>query len=380
MKSRKLSFQSLEEKRLMAADALQLGGTLFLRGDNADNVMVVDQIEGTRSVTVTLDGEVERFDNVMRVLARGGNGDDEITINTFDNPAFLIRSVVRGDNGNDILQGGGGNDVLDGGNGDDIITNFVTGPNYEPVGSGSVDILIGGNGNDSLWGGWGRLDMILGGNGDDTIYDIVGGRNHIVGGQGDDFITARGGAGLPTDPLNNPGGLVSDAVFTDRQDSRVVLFDAATQAAGPVVIGSTLYLLNLDGGEIIVDDSGDRLLVSYDGEIFEFDSKGITAVASIMGPTDDLFINNSAISAVVYGQGGSDTIIGGFGDDLLKGGDGDDVIIAGEGFDDITGDAGSDILIADDDDKDIVRNDPRDAIFTDIGRDRIVTKRNLRFA
>lgn len=372
----------LESRRLLAVDAFAVDGTLFVCGDNGDNLIQVDQQQLTNTVNLTADGQSNSFDNIQKVVVQGGNGDDDISINTYDDAGFLISSQVFGGNGNDIIQGGGGSDYLDGGNGNDIVSNFVTDPNYAPIGRGSYDTLIGGNGNDSLWGGWGVQDVIFGGNGKDTIYDIVGGSNVIDGGRGDDFIIARAGAGLPTDPLNNPGGLTSDTVNANK-DKATVLFDAGTQAGGaPVLIDGTLYVLNLDGGDISVNQSGKNVVVTYDGTDFTYRAKDVNAIAGIGGPTDDTFTNNTNIRSVFYGQGGNDTLLGGGSGDVLKGGSGNDYIDGRGGRDDITGDAGADVLVANSGkkDKDIVRTDAFDQVFIDLGLDRLVIKRNLAFA
>ncbi len=377
MESRKLNVERLESKITPSGVFLD-GTTLYINGDNANNIVQVDQRQFSQTVDVTLDGKVDSFDGVEKLVVRGGNGDDDISINTFDDPGFLISSEVYGGNGNDIIQGGGGSDYLDGGNGDDVVSNFVTDANYNPIGRGSIDYLFGGNGNDSLWGGWGVRDVIDGGNGNDTIYDIVGGSNKITGGRGDDFIIARTGVGLPTDPLNG-GGLVADFVATDKSDSATVLFDAGTQANGPVLINGTLYVLNLDGGDIAVNESGGLLTVTYDGIDYTYDKADVNAVAGLGGPTDDNFTNNTSIRSVFYGQGGDDTLLGGSAGDVLKGGNGDDVIDGRGGKDDITGDAGSDTLYAVDGKKDIVRFDALDMLFVDLN-DVLVQKKNLNFS
>jgi Ca2+-binding RTX toxin-like protein len=357
-------------------------GVLSIRGTNQDDFVQVNQTKGTRTVELTINDDVKTFGGVQSLDIRVGNGNDEVAVNTFDDPDFLISSVIRGGNGDDILQGGGGSDVMFGGNGSDIVTNFVTDENYNPVGTGSVDQLFGGNGDDFLWGGWGVQDIIRGGNGNDAIYDIVGGSNDIDGGNGDDFVINRGGAGLPTDPLNNPGQLTSDVNALDRRDSRVVAFDAATQANGPVIIDNTLYVLNLGGGDIEINNEGNsRVIVLYNGQEFTFKKEDFTVIAGLGGgDADDSFVNNTGISSVFYGLGGDDVLIGGNGDDVLKGGSGDDYIDGRGGLDDITGDAGEDQINAADGETDVVRIDALDLVFADAGKDRIVVKRNLAFS
>lgn len=369
-----MNFEKLESREMCDVKSVFNAGYLTIVGDNKNNNIEVSQIDGTNSVSVFVPGStVKTYNNVKSVTVVGGNGNDNITINTLDNPSFLIPSYIDGGNGDDIIQGGGGSDLLIGGNGNDIITNFVTDANYNPIGKGSKDILIGGNGNDSLWGGWGVSDTLLGGNGDDTIYDIVGGSNFVNGGAGNDKIIDRTGAGLPTDPLNNPGALVADTVVKDRLDQNVVLFDAGTQAAGPVVINNTLYVLNLGTGDIQLDKVGKNYVLNYNGTNYVYPVGTFNTVAGIGGNGNDTFTNNTNVESVFYGQGGNDTLLGGSNDDVLKGGNGNDSINGRAGNDDITGDAGSDTLIGGTG-NDIVRYDVLDSIFADIG-DRLVLKK-----
>lgn len=351
-------------------------GALLVTGDNLSNTIDVTQIDGSSSVNVIADNkDLGKFDNVTSVTVKGNNGNDTINVNTTDDPAYLITSYIYGGNGNDTIQGGGGSDYMYGNDGDDIITNFVTDDNYVPIGKGSIDVLDGGNGNDILWGGWGLKDFILGGNGDDVIYDIVGGSNYVDGGAGRDWLVDRAGLGLPTDPLNNPGKLTSDVVVYDKYDESVVLFDAATQLNGPVVIGKTLYVLNLGGGDIALNyDKRGNYVLNYNGQQFNYKRNAFNTIAGIGGSTNDTFINNTYALSVFYGQGGDDKILGGYSKDLLKGGAGNDTIDGRIGNDIISGDAGADTLNAKNQGQDVVYYDAFDAVFSSIG-DRLVKKR-----
>lgn len=377
MKSRKFIVENLESRELLAGITVDFNaGFLVVDGDFKSNTIDVTQIDGTNNINVTADGkDLGTFSNVKSVVVNGYDGNDNITINTNDDPSFLVSSVVYGGNGNDTIQGGGGSDSLYGGNGDDIITNFVTDDNYKPIGKGSVDYIFGGNGNDVLWGGWGVTDYIFGGNGDDVIYDIVGGSNFVDGGAGRDWTVSRAGVGLPTDPLNNPGSLVADYTKSDKFDESAVLFDAGTQLAGPVVINKVLYVLNLGGGDIDLsyNKKGDYVL-TYNGQQFTYKRNAFNTIAGIGGNTNDTFVNNTFALSVFYGQGGDDTLLGGFYKDLLKGGNGNDTIDGRGGTDYISGDAGSDTLKAKYQGSDVVYYDLFDAVYSDLG-DRLVKKR-----
>ncbi len=334
----------------------------------ADGLLIITGTNGADEITYDNGSVYEggvfagRFDNVSRVSIFGGNGNDDITIKGFTDAS------VMGGNGDDTIQGGGGSDRLYGGNGNDIITNFVTDDNYNPIGKGSIDLLDGGAGNDSLWGGWGIQDTVLGGLGNDLIYDIVGGSNVINGGAGDDWIVARTGVGLPTDPLNG-GGLISDSVFLDPVDIHTVLFDAGTQASGPVIIDRTLYVLNLGSGNVQLDADG---TLTYNG--VQSQVSGFDTVAGIGGAGVDTFTNNTNTFSVFYGQGGNDILTGGSNRDLLKGGNGNDTLNGRAGWDDLSGDAGADQIIGGAG-NDVLRVDAFDIYMAIFGEDRVVVKK-----
>lgn len=385
MKNKLNGVEQLEKREVFAVSGfVGGGGTLFLIGNGAADNIEVDQTAPGTALTVLVEGVnfnssiKGNLSSANKIFISGGGGDDVINNNTY------LNSSIYGGEGHDIIQGGGGSDIMFGENGNDIITNFVTDANYVPIGVGTTDLLSGGPGNDSLWGGWGLSDTLVGGAGNDTMYDIVGGINVFDGGDGSDWIIGRNGAGLATDVLNNPGVLTADDVVPDVNDKNVVGFDAATQANGPVLIGTTLYVLNLGSGNITVDrrlvGSLSTVEVNYNGAIFSFPAGSVNTIAGIGGGNSDYFQNNTNIKSVFYGQGGSDTLIGGSNDDVLKGGNGDDYLNGRSGNDDTTGDAGTDTIVANGtySGRDIVRFDGLDLIFFEMGVDRLV-KKNLVF-
>lgn len=378
-KSNLNKIENLENRNLFAADVfLDANAVLNVSGDNGNNDIEFYQTATGGPVNVFVEGVLTNtFTGVSKIIVNGNNGNDSITNNTF------VDSDMFGGNGHDTLQGGGGNDRMLGQNGNDIITNFVTDSNYNPIGAFTNDILDGGNGNDSLWGGWGSSDVLLGGNGDDSIYDIVGGSNYIDGGKGNDWTISRTGVGLPTNPISG-GGLVSDILVADTRDRNVVQFDAGTQAAGPILINRTLYVLNLNTGNVVANKVGNQVLLNYNGVTSQYNAKDIDTIAGIGGNGNDTFVNNTNIKSVFYGQGGNDVLLGGSNNDVLKGGNGNDYLDGRGGSDDITGDAGTDVLVSKRKDRDIVRADYDpvnnlylDLVFSDIG-DRIVQKK-IRF-
>ncbi len=111
--------------------------------------MVVDGTAGNDQITFTpgnspgqivakLNGtEVSRFVPTGKLIARGGNGNDDIQVaGSINLPAWLY-----GGAGDDRLKGGAGNDVLLGEANNDLL-----------IGGGGRDLLIGGTGEDRLIG------------------------------------------------------------------------------------------------------------------------------------------------------------------------------------------------------------------------------------
>src|SRR5687767_13200539 len=100
----------------------------------SSGIAVIDS--GTGDDHITIFGRRSR--------ARGGDGDDLISVDTSDDDT--AGHILSGDNGNDTLKGSGGPDLLSGGSGDDVIK--------------------GNDGGDTLRGGSGR-DRFFAGSGDD---------------------------------------------------------------------------------------------------------------------------------------------------------------------------------------------------------------------
>ncbi len=123
---------------------------------------------------------------IRQIIIRGGNRDDVITVDQ-TNGSFSIPCKMYGGGGYDTMIGGdepdvmfgqGGNDYLSGGAGDDIL-----------LGQTGDDTLIGGDGNDLLAGSFGNDDMV-GGEGNDTLADARG-ADTVLGGAGNNLFSVR---------------------------------------------------------------------------------------------------------------------------------------------------------------------------------------------
>lgn len=179
--SRKMNFESMEDRRLMAGSIDLDGGVLEIQGTNGDDVVVVTQLHRLDLVRVTIetDGEqqIEFFnlDDVDSIEFYGGNGDD-----SFSNSYTNISATAYGGYGNDTLIGGNKNDYFYGQDGNDRIYGY-----------GGDDVLVGGSGNDIMRGGLGA-DYMYGQSGNDDLNGESG-NDRISGGSGHDYL--YGGTG-----------------------------------------------------------------------------------------------------------------------------------------------------------------------------------------
>lgn len=192
-KNRKLQFQKLAKRELMAGDiSLSSRGVLEIDGTRRDDTAHVGYVGS--QVKATLNGRSESFakSKVKKIIFRGYGSDDY-----FDNDTS-IRTSAYGHGGNDELYGGPGKDYLSGGDNNDTIK-----------GGGDNDTIYGGDGRDKLYGGSSKdylhggdsNDTIYGGSGNDTLYGGTG-RDSMLGGSGNDYMagytgndTLKGGSG-----------------------------------------------------------------------------------------------------------------------------------------------------------------------------------------
>ena len=121
-----------------------------------------------------------------------------------------------------------------------------------------------------------------------------------------------------------------------------------------------------------------------------FDRSKVEMIVFNGSEAADHYTNNTNIRERVYGNGGSDVLVGGQGPSFLKGGRGDDILRSRGGNDTIHGDAGNDLIYGGDGD-DVLRggsgndqiygnggddslfgNDGDDALFGQAGNDILV--------
>lgn len=127
---------------------------LLVEGTDQNDTISAAAVAGNAgSVDITAnDVYIGRFSFNGRLILRGGDGDDVITVD----PRLTRNVIVFGGGGNNAITTGRGNDVIVGGAGMDHLSSVSGG-----------DILIGGEGEDLLESS-GGLDILIGGR---TSYD-----------------------------------------------------------------------------------------------------------------------------------------------------------------------------------------------------------------
>lgn len=298
----KLGLETLENRRLMAADIDYQSSTktLFVKGDNfVDTVQVrfngndvkVD-LYSTRSNGSTYhEDRTKRIADVARILVQGLAGNDTLNIiqGTLNSGVTLNNTAIEfaGDQGNDAMDnqtavrttayGGDGNDVFRGGASTDRL--FGDAGNDTLEGRGGDDLLRGGINNDTLFGGDGQ-DQVYGEDGDDWMSGQAGG-DYLYGGLGNDTIY---------------GGADNDNIYGDAGND---------------------FLSGDDGRDLIWGSLGnDTMLGGNDNDVMQ-------------GEQDDDLMYGGAGNDVMTGGTGNDNMMGDSGQDQLYGNDGNDSLEGG---------------------------------------------------
>ncbi|HMJ37085.1 MAG TPA: hypothetical protein VK501_24485 [Baekduia sp.] len=232
-------------------------------------------------------------------------------------------ALVQGTDGPDVLLGTRGPDLLEGLAGDDRL-----------AGGRDNDVLHGGDGNDTLEGGP-YDDHLDGGSGDDRLTGSSG--NDALGG-GDGLDTAYAGTG--DDRVH--GGPGDDRLDGGVGDDRLY-GDAGNDYLDGGAFGNDARLYGGDGDDTIHGGRGsDRLIKGNAGNDKLYGESGTEHVLG--GDGDDL-IDGGAARDLLEGNNGSDTVVGGAGEDLAEGGAGADLVDGGEEADELYGDDGADTLV-----------------------------------
>jgi Ca2+-binding RTX toxin-like protein len=313
-------FQPLESRRhYSVSHYLDLGGTLTVQGDSANDVITVEEIGGSVMVNPP-----RRFyfwppaggypvAAVRNIVVRGGAGNDQITVNS------SLPADIAGEDGNDVVFGGFGDDRIDGGAGDDT--------------------LGGRSGNDTVGGGAGfGFDVINGDDGDDVLL-ADGGADRYAGGAGRDHLTY---AGRTAGVIVMPGtpGHSGDYTYGSEGDSVGIDIEVFTLGSGDdYFLGGSAADVTVFGGP------GNDGLEGWDGNDALYGEDGNDWLVGEGG--NDLLVGGAGDDAL-YGYAGDDTLVGNGGLDYFSGGDGNDTIDARDGvLETVDGGAGTDVAYID---------------------------------
>lgn len=219
---RKLSLESMEERRLMAADAyvalIENVETLVVEGTNNRDIVRFEDA-GYNLLRVSIKdqwGKYQRDDSNQELLRTFDRDDFErIKVSTLGGNDDVwnftsIPMIAQGGSGNDYLSGGSGDDHLMGGSGLDKL-----------LGNNGNDLLEGGSNNDYLYGG-NHNDRLFGDSGDDWLY----GQSHndgLLGGSGRDRLYA----GTGFDRVLRDEGL-TDYVYDTSLDDAIIWFKSGS--------------------------------------------------------------------------------------------------------------------------------------------------------
>ncbi len=314
--------------------------------------------------------------------------------------------TLYGQAGNDVLLGGTGTDALHGGDGIDraqyssstagvtinlFLTTAQSGGNAQGdiltsiedvFGSNHADTISGDHSANTLWG-YGGNDSIYGNGGDDFIYgqdgnDTLigqGGADYLDGGAGTDLASFHGSTvgvtinlatGEATGGTATGDTLVSIEELQGSNHNDGLTGDAGANRllglAGNDTLegGSGADVLDGGAGSDIASYQGSSAGVSVDlaaGTASGGDAEGdtLTGIEWLRGSAhDDLLIGGGVAPAVLWGEGGNDSLhghdtqadelYGGDGHDYLFGNGWNDYLSGGVGNDQLTGGAGADIL------------------------------------
>lgn len=116
------------------------------------------------------------------------------------------------------------------------------------------------------------------------------------------------------------------------------LIDSAAYINEPV---SSIIVSNDNTGVTNLDEF--QFTATFD-QTFVFDKRDVRLVNADLGAGDDVFINLTNRTSLIFGGDGDDILIGGKGSDLLFGGRGNDLLDGGKGFDLLFGGLGDDVF------------------------------------
>ena len=358
-----MHIEMLESRRLMSVAASHALGTLYVYGDDNQNIFRIERSGADIVVknAFTLSGytEIYRVSDAkihsLIVTARGGN--DKVEVD-FGVDADV---TINGGHGGDWLKAGGNNCHIYGDYDPAKATQTDdNAPDTLICGCSGVGIYYGQGGNDTFHSGMAGIGLPLygkeyfrGGNGNDTFYTGFGNSGRLVevkGEAGND--TLHGG---PHRTVDFYGGSGADTVDFSDYGQAVYLLMNGTRVSGSFYPASDRgYLINYDVenatgtqyADHIGANSADNVLRGGKGNDSIF---GLAGSDHIYGGDGDDSIEGGIHDDYCYGEAGNDYLDAVYGIDLLNGGSGNDKFKAGDGSKDyIVGGSGTDTVLSKD--------------------------------
>jgi Ca2+-binding RTX toxin-like protein len=336
------------------------GDRLRVNVADGNETYVVKQT-AANTFEVTAFGFTQTYDNIGRIEAQGGQGNDSITFQGVEVPILVdagqgddlidlstssgVGTITLG-TGNDTAKGGSAADVILGGDGADLI-----------LGGGGADAINGGLGNDSASGDGGN-DTIIG---DADKDQLAGGADNdfIDGGAGDDKIWGDAtfdGAGTFVPATVDgadiiSGGLDKDELHGDGGNDTIGGGAAADLIEGNLGVDeiwgdSTYDAAGTRSGALPMTEGGDRIY--GDSATAALTGAGTDGGDLIHGEAGNDFIRGNSGNDDIFGDDGADLLFGDQNNDEIEGGEGGDIAFGGADNDTVRGQASSDILFGDD--------------------------------
>jgi hypothetical protein len=278
-----------------------------------------------------------------------------------DGIAFNSSSIKLGTEGVDTLTGSAYDDVISGYGGDDTISMTSSGGD-DVVNAGAGDDTVNaasatgtktidlGDGNDVATLSYRADHDVQGGAGDDTISVSVPGGNYystaalktnrIEGGQGNDTIT--GFMGSDTYVFNRGDGqdTVTDYSGGYSTTDKIVFGAGITAADVSVARSGSAYIISITDPNNAEATDQITLRHAFGNEVYQIEQYEFED--GTVWSADDV----QAMSLIVNGTEGVDTLTGSAYDDVISGYGGDDTLVGNAGSDSyvFSGDFGNDIV------------------------------------
>jgi len=320
-----------------AADSVTVNGTQgadVILAVGFGNSVSVSGLQAVVHITTT-----EAANDTLTINGQGG--DDYISGAWL--LAGVIKLVINGGLGDDVIFGSEGGDLVNGGDGDDVA--FL---------GGGDDVFVWnpGDDNDIVEGQAGFDTMLFNGANISENIDISanGGRTRFTRNVANVTMDLNDVEGID---FNAMGG-ADNIVINDLSGTDVTEINLNLAAAGGGGDGAadTVAVHGTSGDDVIVV-GGDATGVSVSGLAARVNITGAEAAndrLTITALAGDDVVEASGLTATGLaltedGGDGDDILVGGSGNDTLLGGPGDDVLIGGPGVDILDGGPGNNILI-----------------------------------